>query len=1089
MRNTTELYNEAKNAGAKPLILAFLGSSTGVRCLGKQTPSEDYARDFNQVYIGSDTVSIGTDFVFISEEQGTNNAWEWEARVIDFGDFRQTISENPDSIFEGLIEKEMESYTLVCDNADGFFTEIVGKEQLVNYPLILKQGFDYPGFQFSDFLRIFYGRNTTYEFDYTTFQITADQSLESSPQDISTTLEKTFALSNPGSGYTAAQQTYTYTELVDVFYTENSWTETFLFLRDSGGQVDTIFTLLNSGNTRWEVGIDASNYPYLRYTHDLTGTPDYTTITADFTYLAGVGFLKIVVNADTGTIIFSDGNGNTYEGSLSTAYAYDSKFGTTGTGNGQFDTPRGIALDSSGNIFAVDSGNDRVQKFNSSGVYQSQFGSYGTGNGQFDRPIGIAIDDSDNIWVVDEGNDRVQKFNSSGVYQSQFGSSGTGNLQYTSVRDIAIDSNGDLYVTDFGSGGKVEKVSSVGAYILTFDGNGSGYGPAYLAVDSNDKIFVVELLQDRVAMYDTSGNRGSTFGTSGSGSGQFQLPVGIATDINNRVFVSDWTRDDIQIFDNDGVYQEVFGTNGTGDGEFQEPDGMVIDANNNLWVSDSTNDRVQKLTGGLLLPDFSDQGSDDIAFGVSFGGDIFTVTHDSGNNDIVDARWVNRTGPTATTYENVYQNYDTTLVDGTWEEWGTVTQTTTQLVKNTEITAFQDVVLTTADAYTNASQDQRAMILPLPYGNLNENSGSGVWACPCIDTANYVYCVAGWPVLSVANGNTVIVFVDGVFTAVGYTFDENNNYEGRGAIATLTFAADQGDATITVMCHGKETSVGSGTIIENPIDIVEDWVDYAVGLTSNVTWQKDETSFSEAWVDAENAGYVGAGVIQANNPIGFWIQTMLNPFLGSYKFGSGGTLQVFLYIGFQSEIQDQIDEHEAISLKVKEDETNILNRIIVNFAVSYTQNDRRFKEGSNAYYFLTEDRSSTTTSTDDYGEHAKTFNFDWCRRIQNVRDVIDLILERYELPEFLVNYEGQDFKMVPLETGDHIEGSLSLIRNNENEVIENLPFVIREKTHNLDEFTTQMALESVGVKKLLGVNYVLIGSDYVVIGTDKVAMN
>ena len=89
---------------------------------------------------------------------------------------------------------------------------------------------------------------------------------------------------------------------------------------------------------------------------------------------------------------------------------FENKFGSSGTNNGQFDNPRGIAFDSSGNIYVVDSDNHRVQKFDSSRNYSSQFGSSGSSNGQFSTPTYVAIDSSDNIYVADGNNHRVQKF-------------------------------------------------------------------------------------------------------------------------------------------------------------------------------------------------------------------------------------------------------------------------------------------------------------------------------------------------------------------------------------------------------------------------------------------------------------------------------------------------------------------------------------------------------------------------------------------------------------------------------------------------------------------------------------------------------
>src|SRR4051812_7711260 len=59
--------------------------------------------------------------------------------------------------------------------------------------------------------------------------------------------------------------------------------------------------------------------------------------------------------------------------------------------------------------------------------------SSGSGNGQFNQPDYLTIDSGNNIWVVDQNNNRVEEFSSSGSFRSflqTFGSSGTGNGQF-----------------------------------------------------------------------------------------------------------------------------------------------------------------------------------------------------------------------------------------------------------------------------------------------------------------------------------------------------------------------------------------------------------------------------------------------------------------------------------------------------------------------------------------------------------------------------------------------------------------------------------------------------------------------------------
>src|SRR5262249_31665529 len=64
------------------------------------------------------------------------------------------------------------------------------------------------------------------------------------------------------------------------------------------------------------------------------------------------------------------------------------------------------------------------------GTFLTSWGSSGSGNGQFDLPNGIALDGGDHIYVTDapsdNGNNRVEKFDSSGNFLTAWGSLGGG---------------------------------------------------------------------------------------------------------------------------------------------------------------------------------------------------------------------------------------------------------------------------------------------------------------------------------------------------------------------------------------------------------------------------------------------------------------------------------------------------------------------------------------------------------------------------------------------------------------------------------------------------------------------------------------
>jgi DNA-binding beta-propeller fold protein YncE len=70
--------------------------------------------------------------------------------------------------------------------------------------------------------------------------------------------------------------------------------------------------------------------------------------------------------------------------------------------------PRGLAVDSRGNVFVADTGNKAIVIFDPDGKYLAQVGMPGMGLGQFDEPVAIALDVFGNLYVTDTWNQRVQ---------------------------------------------------------------------------------------------------------------------------------------------------------------------------------------------------------------------------------------------------------------------------------------------------------------------------------------------------------------------------------------------------------------------------------------------------------------------------------------------------------------------------------------------------------------------------------------------------------------------------------------------------------------------------------------------------------
>jgi DNA-binding beta-propeller fold protein YncE len=135
---------------------------------------------------------------------------------------------------------------------------------------------------------------------------------------------------------------------------------------------------------------------------------------------------------------------------FSNAGALQATWGSPGFGDGQFNSPVDIAVDSEDNVYVSDV--DRIQKFTSDGVFLLKWDGLGVG------PTGIAIN-ADNLYMVDSKITRVKKFTTSGVYLTEFGSYGVDDGLFQSPLGIAVGPGSEIYVADM-SLHRVQKFAS-----------------------------------------------------------------------------------------------------------------------------------------------------------------------------------------------------------------------------------------------------------------------------------------------------------------------------------------------------------------------------------------------------------------------------------------------------------------------------------------------------------------------------------------------------------------------------------------------------------------------------------------------------
>ncbi|MCL2011919.1 MAG: IPT/TIG domain-containing protein [Cystobacterineae bacterium] len=174
----------------------------------------------------------------------------------------------------------------------------------------------------------------------------------------------------------------------------------------------------------------------------------------------------LTLGADGNLYVTDSGNHRirrvTPEGLVSTLAG--SEYGhVDGTGsNARFNWPSGITIDTNGMLYVTDLSNHRIRMVTPEGVVSTLAGSgtegFADGEGvaaQFHMPRGIAVDTEGNLYVVDAGNNRIRKITPEREVSTLAGSAergfidGTGSqAQFNEPFGIAIDANGNLYVAD-----------------------------------------------------------------------------------------------------------------------------------------------------------------------------------------------------------------------------------------------------------------------------------------------------------------------------------------------------------------------------------------------------------------------------------------------------------------------------------------------------------------------------------------------------------------------------------------------------------------------------------------------------------------
>ncbi|HXI11824.1 MAG TPA: NHL repeat-containing protein [Thermoanaerobaculia bacterium] len=303
----------------------------------------------------------------------------------------------------------------------------------------------------------------------------------------------------------------------------------------------------------------------------------------------------------------------------------------------RFEFPWGIDVDAPGNMYISDTGNNTVRKITPAAVVTTIAGSpefsgsldASAGAARFSSPRGIALDPSGNLFVSDGNNHAIRRITPSQVVTTFVGSvpvRGISNGQGTNARffypeGVATDAAGNIYVADLNH--SIRKVTAGGA-VTTFAGSpgnpGStdGIGSAALirspygvAVDRSGSVFVADTGNHTIRKIAPSGVMTTLAGVAGSpgdadGSGsqaRFDSPFDVATDAFGNVYVADTYNFKIRMIEPSGVVTTFAGSGARGSRDaigtgasFDYVTGIAIDDARNIYVADWANHTIRKIT-------------------------------------------------------------------------------------------------------------------------------------------------------------------------------------------------------------------------------------------------------------------------------------------------------------------------------------------------------------------------------------------------------------------------------------------------------------------------------------------------------------
>ncbi len=273
-------------------------------------------------------------------------------------------------------------------------------------------------------------------------------------------------------------------------------------------------------------------------------------------------------------------------------------FGSSGRSLGQFQYPRGIAVDPARRVLFVVDKSARVQRWSLDGEPQVQWQMPRWDKG---KPTGLGVSPDGDVYVADTHEHRVIAFDADGQELMRFGRYGSGPGEFIYPTDVAFGPQGRVYVSEYGGNERISVFTGDGKHLFSFGGPGAEVGqynrPQSMAFSADRReLFIADACNHRIVVVDPRGRPLRVIGAAGRGPGQFAYPYDVCVLDDGTLLVCEFGNNRIQRFSADGRCLGVYGQVGSGDGELQYPWGIDSEGET-IFVLDSGNNRVHVIRG------------------------------------------------------------------------------------------------------------------------------------------------------------------------------------------------------------------------------------------------------------------------------------------------------------------------------------------------------------------------------------------------------------------------------------------------------------------------------------------------------------